>query len=105
MEFLSDNWPLFFVLGGLGLGLAVSVIEVVRKTAWGQANAGALDVLAEVLGQLKKLSPQIEKEILDRLSARERTADPAVVDAWKAARERRDPKPLPPYRIADGPKS
>jgi hypothetical protein len=77
----------------LGLTVLGLVAALIKTTRWGQAHQEALDTTVEVIGQIKQIVPTAAPEILERMSAREGLVSPAAVAAWRAARDRRDPKP------------
>lgn len=86
------------ILTWINVGIGVVVLlapfigAIIGLTQWGKSHKGALDEVVEVVGQMKKANSPISN-LLQLMSAKEKSASPSVVKAWKKARDRRDPKP------------
>jgi hypothetical protein len=68
------------------------IVWLLKQTAWGKANAAALDELVDAVGKARRESPIYAEPILKTMKDKEKTAPPDVVRMWKAAVLRRDPK-------------
>jgi len=70
--------------------LVLLIVTILKLYPWGKRNEKALDEVVEAVGRARKLE-QPARKILEIMKARERTAEPEVVAAWKRAVQRRDP--------------
>jgi hypothetical protein len=76
----------------IALALAPAIVAVLKLTAWGRANAQALEEVVDAVGQARKAQEPAVR-ILDIMGAKELGAvDAEVVAAWKRAVAKRDPK-------------
>jgi hypothetical protein len=89
-QFCADNWALIALAAG-------AVLAVVKRTAWGQANAEALGKVVEAIEALTRTNPEAAKAAKASVYKAEATAaplpkehSPAWVDALRDAVARAD---------------
>ena len=79
------------LLIGLVVALAPLIIAFIKLTGWGKANREALDQVVDAVGSARRSQLPAES-ILGKMKRKENDAPPRVVQAWKKAVRRRDPK-------------
>ena len=73
--------------------LIPAVVAIIKTTAWGKAHREALDAVVDAVGQAKAAGLPAT-EIMKIMTGKEATAALDVINAWKDARDRVDPKPV-----------
>ena len=83
--FVVTNW-------GVLLTLIVAVIAVVKLTAWGRANAAALQLIINVIEQLQLRT--VKQEVARQQETLPAIAQDAITDAVAIADKKKTPLPL-----------
>jgi len=80
----------------LVVGLIVVVVPVViqylRTRAWGKRHEKALELVADGVGYMKKVSPGGAAAFISRMNLHEANNSPKIMDVIKSIRDRVDPK-------------
>lgn len=92
---MEANEILTWVNVAIGVIILVAplIAAIVGLTSWGKNHKDALDTVVDVVGQMKRAQlPATELPRLMKLKATDPTTRRGVVNTWKKARARRDPK-------------
>lgn len=85
LSFIVNNWEVLITL-------VVALIAVVKVTAWGRANAAALQLIINVIEQLQLRS--VKQEVARQQDALPAIAQDAITDAVALADTKQTPLPL-----------
>ena len=85
LAFFIDNWEVL-------LTFLLALIAVVKVTAWGRANAAALQLIIEIIEQLQLRT--VKQEVASRQGALPPIVQDAITDAVAVADTNQQPLPL-----------
>jgi len=85
VSFVMENW-------GALLTLVLALIAVVKVTAWGRANAAALQLIINVIEQLQLRT--VKQEVARQQETLPAIAQDAITDAVAVADTKQTPLPL-----------
>jgi len=85
LSFFIDNWEVL-------LTFLLALIAVVKVTAWGRANAAALQLIINVIEQLQLRT--VKQEVARRQTELPAIAQDAITDAVAVADVKQTPVPL-----------
>lgn len=85
LSFVIEHW-------GVLLTFVLALIAVVKVTAWGRANAAALQLIIEVIEQLQLRT--VKQEVANRQEGLPEIAQDAITDAVAVADAKQTPLPL-----------
>ena len=85
LSFVIDNW-------GVLLTFLLAFIAVVKVTAWGRANAAALQLIIDIIEQLQLRA--VKQEVASRQTALSPIVQDAITDAVAVADAKQQPLPL-----------
>ena len=85
ISFMVNNWEVLVTL-------VVALIAVVKVTAWGRANAAALQLIIDIIEQLQLRT--VKQEVASRQPALPAMVQDAITDAVAVADAKQKPLPL-----------
>ena len=85
LSFVIENW-------GVLLTFLLAFIAVVKVTAWGRANAAALQLIIDIIEQLQLRT--VKQEVASRQTALPSIVQDVITDAVAVADAKQKPLPL-----------